>query len=314
MIGVGLRSNARGICVELKLDSEERESAERLVTLALAEDLGSAGDLTSVALIDKSVRGTVNIVARKEGILAGLPMAEMVFQQLDQAVSFQPIEADGTRVAAGAILASGSGPLRSLLTGERTVLNFLMHLSGIATRTRQFVDAIAGSKAVLLDTRKTLPAWRRLEKYAVRAGGGTNHRIGLFDGCLIKDNHLAAWIQKHPRTSIARAIETAREAIPFGIPLEVEVDSLEQLREALTANPDIVLLDNMNPETIAKAVRLRDGHAPGVLLEASGGVTLETVEAIAKAGVDRISVGAITHSAPALDMAFDWPDATRGAN
>jgi nicotinate-nucleotide pyrophosphorylase (carboxylating) len=298
----------------MKLNAEERENAERLVTLALSEDLGSTGDLTSMALIGASLRGTVNIVARQEGVLAGLPVAAIVFRQLDHSVAFQPVVADGTRVSAGAIVATGSGLLRSLLAGERTALNFLMHLSGIATRTRQFVNAISGSKAVLLDTRKTLPGWRRLEKYAVRAGGGTNHRIGLFDGCLIKDNHLAAWIQQHPRTSIAPVIETAREAIPPGIPIEVEVDSLEQLREALTANPDIILLDNMTPATIAKAVGLRDGHAPGVLLEASGGVTLETIGAIAKAGVDRISVGAITHSAPALDLAFDWPDATATSN
>lgn len=300
--------------MELNLNAEERENAERLVTLALAEDLGAAGDLTSVALIDASLRGTVNIVARKAGVLAGLPVAEIVFRQLDPAVTLQLLTSDGTRVTAGAIVATGSGPMRSLLAGERTVLNFLMHLSGIATRTRQFVDAISGSKATLLDTRKTLPAWRRLEKYAVRAGGGTNHRIGLFDGCLIKDNHLAAWIREHPQTSIVAAIETAREAIPPGIPIDVEVDSLEQLREALTGNPDMILLDNMTPATIAKAVGLRDVHAPGVLLEASGGVTLETVGAIAKAGVDRISVGAITHSAPALDLAFDWPDATTTSN
>ncbi len=196
------------------------------------------------------------------------------------------------------------------MTAERTVLNFLMHLSGVATRTRRFVDAVAGTKAVIVDTRKTLPGWRLLEKYAVRAGGGTNLRIGLFDGCLIKDNHLAAWQEEHPQDSIAGAIAAARTAIPAGIAIEIEVDTLKQLREALTAQPDIVLLDNMDAKTIAQAVEIRDHQAPHVLLEASGGVTLETVRSIAAAGVDRISVGTITHSAPALDIAFDWPDTT----
>jgi nicotinate-nucleotide pyrophosphorylase (carboxylating) len=170
------------------------------------------------------------------------------------------------------------------------------------------VHAVAGTKAVILDTRKTLPGWRLLEKYAVRAGGGTNLRLGLFDGCLIKDNHLAAWNEEHPRDSIGGAIAAARRAVPAGIPIEIEVDTLGQLREALTAKADIVLLDNMDTAAIAEAVKIRDSLAPRVLLEASGGVTLETVGAIATAGVDRISVGAITHSAPALDMAFDWSD------
>jgi nicotinate-nucleotide pyrophosphorylase (carboxylating) len=200
------------------------------------------------------------------------------------------------------------------LAAERTVLNFLMHLGGVATRTRQFVDAVAGTKAKILDTRKTLPGWRLLEKYAVRAGGGTNLRIGLFDGCLIKDNHLAVWKEEHPRDSLAGVIAAARQGVPAGIRVEIEVDTLEQLREVLAAKPDIVLLDNMDAATIAQAVRLRDWIAPGVLLEASGGVTLETVGAIAAAGVDRISVGAITHSAPVLDMAFDWADAGKSAH
>jgi len=288
------------------LTAEERQAAEQLVALALAEDLGPARDITSRALIPESRPGTVNVVVRRAGIVAGLPVAEIVLQQLDSAAIFEIQVSDGAKVDAGTIVASVRGAWRTLLASERTVLNFLMHLGGVATRTRQFVDAVAGTKAVILDTRKTLPGWRLLEKYAVRAGGGTNHRIGLFDGCLIKDNHLAAWSEDHPRDSIARAIATARQAIPAGIPIEVEVDTLEQLREALAGKADIVLLDNMNAATIAKAVGIRDGLAPHVLLEASGGVTLETVGAIAAAGVDRISVGAITHSAPALDMAFDW--------
>jgi nicotinate-nucleotide pyrophosphorylase (carboxylating) len=299
---------ARGKDVELTLSTEERQSAEQLVALALAEDLGAAGDITSRALIAESRRGSVNVVVRQNGIVAGLPVAEIVLRQVDRSVRFQTLVSDGERVVAGATVASASGSWRALLTAERTVLNFLMHLSGVATRTRRFVDAVAGTKAVIVDTRKTLPGWRLLEKYAVRAGGGTNHRIGLFDGCLIKDNHLAAWRQVPSQDSIGGAIAAARTAIPAGIAIEIEVDTLEQLREALAAQPDIVLLDNMDVATIAKAVTLRDEFAPRVLLEASGGVTLETVGAIAAAGVDRISVGTITHSAPALDIAFDWPD------
>jgi nicotinate-nucleotide pyrophosphorylase (carboxylating) len=290
----------------LALTAEEQQAAERLVALALAEDLGPAGDITSRALIPESRQGTVNVVVRRAGIVAGLPVGEIVLQQLDSAAIFENQVFDGAKVDAGTIVASVRGAWRTLLASERTVLNFLMRLGGVATRTRQFVDAVAGTKAVILDTRKTLPGWRLLEKYAVRAGGGTNHRMGLFEGCLIKDNHLAAWSEDHPRDSIARAIATARKAIPTGIPVEVEVDTLEQLREALAGNADIVLLDNMDVATIGRAVGVRDGIAPHVLLEASGGVTLETVGAIAAAGVDRISVGAITHSAPALDMAFDW--------
>jgi nicotinate-nucleotide pyrophosphorylase (carboxylating) len=293
--------------VALALTTDEQQAAEQLVALALAEDLGAAGDITSRALIAESRPGTVDVVVRKNGVVAGLPVAEIVLRQLDRAARLETLVSDGTQVSAGTLVASVRGTWRSLLAAERTVLNFLMHLSGVATRTRQFVDAIAGSKAVILDTRKTLPGWRLLEKYAVRAGGGTNHRIGLFDGCLIKDNHLAAWRQDHPQDSIAGAIAAARSAVPAGIPIEVEVDTLAQLREALTAEPDIVLLDNMDATTIRQAVKLRDDLRPSVLVEASGGVSLETVGAIAAAGVDRISVGAITHSAPALDMAFDWP-------
>jgi nicotinate-nucleotide pyrophosphorylase (carboxylating) len=295
----------------LALTAEERQAAERLVALALAEDLGTAGDITSRALIAESRQGTVNVVVRRAGIVAGLPVGEIVLRQFDGAAIFQKHVSDGMKVDSGTIVASARGAWRPLLAAERTVLNFLMHLGGIATRTRQFVDAVAGTKAVILDTRKTLPGWRLLEKYAVRAGGGTNHRIGLFDGCLIKDNHLAAWSEEHPRDSIAGAIAAARQATPTGIPIEIEVDTLEQLREALVGNADIVLLDNMDAAAIGKAVRVRDSLSPHVLLEASGGVTLENVGAIAAAGVDRISVGAITHSAGALDMAFDWSGVRR---
>lgn len=183
------------------------------------------------------------------------------------------------------------------------MLNFMTHLSGIATLTRRFVDAVRGTRAEVLDTRKTLPGWRLLEKYAVRCGGGTNHRMGLYDGVLIKDNHLAAWTESD---SIAAAVETARQRSPAGVSIEVEVDTLDQLSDALRGGPDIVLLDNMDVATLRQAVNIRDHTAPRVLLEASGGVTLETVAAIAQTGVERISVGGLTHSAPALDLAFDW--------
>ncbi len=207
----------------------------------------------------------------------------------------------------GKVIASVVGPLRALLAGERTALNFLMRLSGIATLTGKFVDAAAGTKAVIVDTRKTLPGWRRLEKYAVRAGGGTNHRMGLADGCLIKDNHLAAWRTANPNRTIAEAVVEARKRVPKHIPVEVEVDTLEQLADAFFGRPDIVLLDNMDVPALRECVKLRDRLAKGVLLEASGGIRLANVAEVAAAGVDRISVGALTHSAPALDLAFDWP-------
>ena len=184
------------------------------------------------------------------------------------------------------------------------MLNFMTHLSGIATLTKTFVDCVKGTRARILDTRKTLPGWRLLQKYAVRCGGGLNHRMGLYDGVLIKDNHLAAWTES---ASIAEAVRSARSLSPAGISIEVEVDTLPQLRDALQGSPDIVLLDNMTVETLSEAVAIRDRVAPNVQLEASGGVNLGTVTAIAQTGVERISVGALTHSAPALDLGFDWP-------
>jgi nicotinate-nucleotide pyrophosphorylase (carboxylating) len=309
MIASAGTSHWKGRGLGLSLTAEEEQAAERLVALALAEDLGTAGDITSRALIAETRPGTVDVVVRRPGIVAGLPVAEIVLRQLDRSARFETLMSDGAKASAGTVVATVHGSWRSLLAAERTILNFLMHLGGVATRTRQFVDAVAGTKARILDTRKTLPAWRLLEKYAVRAGGGTNYRIGLFDGCLIKDNHLAAWGEEHQRNPIAGCIAAARAAVPVGIPVEVEVDTLEQLQEALTAGPDIVLLDNMDAATITKAVKLRDEFGPRVLLEASGGITLETVRAIAATGIDRISVGAITHSAAALDMAFDWHNA-----
>ncbi len=328
-------------------DAEE-SAAWRLIELALAEDLNAttAGttsapidfgavfsmttfdssldqvttlpneldrDLTCAALVDPVATATIDVVIRHDGVLAGVPVAELVFERLDPTVSWQTLLQDGTAVQTGDVVARVAGPLRSLLIGERTALNFLMHLSGVATQTRRYVDAVVGTKAVILDTRKTLPGWRLLEKYAVRCGGGTNHRMGLSDGVLIKDNHLAAWAATgHSATggseshTIAAAVRQARSRSPQGVSIEVEVDTLKQLRDALAGSPDIVLLDNMGPPQLREAVKLRDELATTVLLEASGGITLANVREIAETGVDRISIGALTHSASALDIAFDW--------
>jgi nicotinate-nucleotide pyrophosphorylase (carboxylating) len=205
---------------------------------------------------------------------------------------------------AGARLAVVRGRMRSILAGERTVLNFVQRLSGVATLTRRYVEEVAGLSVQVLDTRKTTPGWRLLEKYAVRCGGGHNHRMGLYDGILIKDNHLAA-LAGHS-DPITEAVRLARHKHGTAIPLEIEVDTLDQLEIALQARPDIVLLDNLSPSQLREAVRRRDAVAPGVRLEASGGVRLETIRAIAETGVERISVGALTHSAPALDIALDY--------
>ena len=291
------------------MSPDERESAQTLIDLALAEDLADAGDLTSAALIPAEATALVQIVARQPGVLAGLPLVPLVFERVAPHITVEQRLSDGAVLSPGDVVADVAGPVRGLLTGERTMLNFLTHLSGIATLTRQYADAIAGTKAVLLDTRKTLPGYRLLQKYAVRCGGGVNHRMGLYDAILIKDNHLAAWTEGE-RHSLASAIETARSSAPAGVTIEVEVDSLDQLRAVLPAKPDIVLLDNMSINDLRAAVSLRDDAAPNVLLEASGGINLDTIRSVAETGVDRISCGALTHSAVALDLAFDWKRAT----
>ncbi len=278
-------------------------ACRRLVELAIQEDVG-AGDLTSQAVIPEALEGRAVFVARAPGVVSGLPAAALVFATLDPRVRFDPLVRDGDAVQPGTRLARVAGPMRAILTGERTALNFLQHLSGIATQTRRYVDTVADLKCRVVDTRKTLPGWRLLEKYAVRCGGGQNHRVGLFDGVLIKDNHLAAL--GHGRKDIRTAVEAARGLHGAGIPVEIEVDNLTEFDEALACAPDIVLLDNMDPATMGEAVRRRDARAPKVLLEASGGVTLATVRAIAESGVDRVSVGALTHSSPALDVALDY--------
>jgi len=295
--------------VNSEFHTTEHTAAETLIGLALAEDLHNVGDLTTAALVAESQQARVQVTARQRGILAGGPVAEAVFGRVDPSLCWETVLEEGSCLEPGAIVATVSGPLRSLLTAERTALNFLTHLSGVATLTRRFVDAIAGTDAAILDTRKTLPGWRALEKYAVRLGGGTNHRIGLYDGILMKDNHLAAWSTARPSATIADAVRAARQTVRADqntVPIEVEVDRLDQLADALGGSPDIVLLDNMNVETLRKAVAIRDQFAPDVQLEASGGITLDNVSAIAETGIERISVGAITHSAPAVDLALDW--------
>jgi nicotinate-nucleotide pyrophosphorylase (carboxylating) len=286
-------------------DRAAQDNALNLIDLALAEDLLPArDDLTSRLTIPESATGSARFVARSAGVLAGEPVLRLLADRFGLQVGPEPTLRDGDRLEPGSVIAGVEGPMRQLLAMERTALNFLQRLSGVATMTARFVAEVAGTKAVILDTRKTTPGWRALEKYAVRCGGGTNHRIGLYDAVLIKDNHLA-WLaaEKDP---IGRAVAAARARSAADTVVEIEVDSLEQLDRALACGPDIVLLDNLGPGALAEAVRRRDATAPGILLEASGGVTLSTVSALAQAGVDRISVGALTHSAPALDIALDF--------
>jgi nicotinate-nucleotide pyrophosphorylase (carboxylating) len=288
--------------------ASEAVACRRLVELGLAEDVGTGKDLTSAALVEASAHGEGDLVARAPGVLAGLPAVAIVSSMVDGSISLRSQIRDRQMLEAGTVVASLAGPARSLLACERLVLNFLNHLSGVATLTRRFVDAVAGTRCQVYDTRKTLPGWRLLEKYAVRQGGGHNHRMGLFDAVLIKDNHLAYWRGEHDGQgrTLAEAVRHARAAAPSAAFVEIEVDTLDQLRDAFEGRPDAVLLDNMDVESLRRAVTLRDRLAPGVILEASGGVTLQNVAAIAATGIDRVSVGALTQSAPALDIAMDW--------
>jgi nicotinate-nucleotide pyrophosphorylase (carboxylating) len=286
----------------MPLTPAETAAARRLIELAVAEDLDTAGDVTSLATISADLSGRAVVVARAAGVIAGLPVAALVCQAVDPSLDFTATAKDGAVVQPRTALATMTGRMRSILTAERTALNFLQRLSGVATLTRRYVDA-AGGKSQVLDTRKTTPGWRLLEKYAVRCGDGHNHRVGLYDGVLIKDNHLAA-LGGGP-AAVPPAVAAARQHAP-SLPLEVEVETWEQFEAALACRPDIVLLDNMPAELMRRCVQRRDEIAPGVLLEASGGVNLQTITAIAATGVDRISVGALTHSAAALDIALDY--------
>lgn len=269
---------------------------EPLVRAALLEDIGHGGDLTTDAIVSAQRRGSGRIVARKPGVIAGIETARMAFTLLDPHAELRVHVADGSRVQPGEAVATVACSARALLTAERTALNFMCRLSGIATATRSLVDAVAAFRAQVVCTRKTTPGLRVLEKYAVRCGGGSNHRFGLDDAVLVKDNHLAL------AGSIAEAVAAVRRRSGHMVKVEVEVDTLEQLREALEQPIDAVLLDNMTPEELAEAVRLVSGR---ILTEASGSITPERIVAVAQAGVDLISSGWITHSAPALDLGLD---------
>ncbi len=270
---------------------------EPIVRHALEEDLGRAGDITSELTVPPETKASAKLVARKGGTIAGLVAAEAAFRLAGPSLSFTAQAPDGSTVQSGTVLAVIEGPARALLTGERVALNFAGRLSGVATATRELVDAVAGTGARIVCTRKTTPGLRVLEKYAVRCGGGFNHRFGLDDAVLIKDNHLVA------AGGIKPAIERVRAGLGHMAKIELEVDRLEQLEEALALGVDTILLDNMKPEMLKRAVALAKGRAT---LEASGNVTLATVRAIAETGVDYISAGGITHSAPNLDLALDF--------
>lgn len=301
---------------QIEWDAAVEEDCRQLIRLAIREDLDRVFDWTTVCLVPPDTVGRADIVARQDGVVAGLRAAELALSEMDIHVAWIAAVDDGARISRSQVLATVTGPARSLLSGERILLNLIGRLSGVATLTRRYVDAVAGTGARIYDTRKTTPGWRRLEKYAVRMGGGHNHRTGLFDAILIKDNHLAlgAAGQGAAHLSPAQAVRRARDlaesmaAAKSTEPLivEVEVDTLEQLAMVLGEGPDIVLLDNMPLDVLREAVALRNRTASGVELEASGGVTLENVTKIAATGVERISVGALTHSAASLDVGLDW--------
>ena len=301
---------------KIHFDDLAARTAQWLARRAISEDLDDQVDLTSSAIIPESALGSANFVSRKTGIVCGLEVCRLIVAEFgNDKLAFESKIVDGDSVKCGSVIATIRGPARSILLLERTCLNFLGRLSGISTLTSQFVERVRGTKCVVLDTRKTTPGWRALEKYAVRCGGGVNHRMGLYDGILIKDNHLALCRQLRDggTLQIDQVIERARLWLDSNlsdvnprIPIEVEVDSASQLRLALGANPDMVLLDNMSTDELRQCVGIRNELAPHVLLEASGGVDLNSISEIARTGVDRVSVGALTHSALNFDIALDW--------
>lgn len=269
---------------------------ESVARMALAEDMGS-GDITTLLTIPEDAVASAAMVAKQGGVVAGLQVAQAVFEAVDPAIDFRRLAAEGAEVARGEEIALVTGSARGILTGERVALNFAQRMSGIATLTARYVELVAGTGAEIVDTRKTVPGLRRLEKYAVRAGGGGNHRFGLSDGILIKDNHIAA------AGGIASAVAAAKAGAPHTLKIEVEVASIDQLEEAIAAGADIVMLDNMDLDTMRRAVEFAGGR---VVLEASGGVNEDTVRRVAETGVDLISVGALTHSPRALDISLEF--------
>ena len=268
---------------------------DSLIELAFEEDIG-IGDITTEATVPSTQMGIGTLLAKSGGIIAGLPVAERVFAKLDTTLTFRALINDGDAVTAGMSIAEVQGNAKTVLIGERIALNFLQRLSGVATLTSQFVKAVGENDVRIVDTRKTTPGWRSLQKYAVRIGGGHNHRFGLYDGVLIKDNHIVA------ADGIYNAVKRARLDAPHTVKIEVEVETIEQVHEALDAKADILLLDNMSPSTMSEAVKLVNKRA---LTEASGGITLDQVQAVASSGVDFISVGALTHSAMPMDISLN---------
>ena len=279
---------------------EQEPEVRELIARALAEDVGP-GDVTTLALVDAVAVSAARMVARHELVVAGLGVAAEVFRQVDPTLKIERLRADGETVGGGTALLRVEGAARALLTAERTALNLAQRMSGIATATARLVRIVADYGTQILDTRKTVPGLRRLDKHAVECGGGVNHRFGLHDAVLIKDNHLAFWRQKHKGT-LADAVRAARAAYP-GLKIEIEVDTLEQLREALPGRPDWVLLDNMTPGMVAEAVAICGGACK---TEASGNITGETLREYARAGVTAISIGALTHSVKAADLGLDF--------
>src|SRR5215203_6176721 len=278
-----------------------RTGWEAIVDLALAEDIGT-GDITTLAVIPVEARAEGAIIAKQAGVISGLEPAGFVFLRVNPTIAYQAVASDGDEIAVGDIVATVSGPARGVLTGERVALNLLQRLSGVATITRAYVRAVEGTNARVVDTRKTTSGLRLLEKAAVRHGGGANHRFGLADGVLIKDNHLAA-LGPPGSDRVARAVELARQHAPHTLRIEVEVTTLAEVEEAVAASADVIMLDNMDPGTMREAVKIVAGRA---ILEASGGITLATVHAVAETGVDLISAGALTHSAPSIDLSLEF--------
>ena len=294
--------------LQIEWDQKLERACRAVVKLARAEDLDEQQDLTTVALVPADQRGAATVVSRESGVAAGLASAEIVLEEFQADLRVTSQMSDGDQFAAGTSLLSLGGNVRDLLTAERTLLNLLSRLMGIATLANRYATELSGTKAHIYDTRKTTPGWRRLEKYAIRCGGARNHRCGLYDAILIKDNHLAQ--RGTDATDVASAVQEVYNFLEKSnlsqIPVEVEVDSLDQLMDVLPAKPHIVLLDNMSTGMLYQAVQLRDKIAPQVELEASGGIQFEDLRKIAATGVERISVGALTHSARSLDIGLDW--------
>ncbi|WP_299583386.1 carboxylating nicotinate-nucleotide diphosphorylase [uncultured Sunxiuqinia sp.] len=274
------------------MNAQELEAAKTLIQLALDEDVAT-GDITTDNLIPAETRRKAYMVAKADGVIAGLPIAEMVFRHFDESLVWEPQVEEGARVTNGTVLVRFEASYRALLTAERTALNFFQRLSGIATMSAKYADAVKDTKTVILDTRKTLPGFRMLDKYAVKTGGASNHRIGLYDMVMIKDNHIEV------AGGITPAVEQIKSKIPADIKIEVETTTLEQVQEAVDAKADIIMLDNMDNETMTKAVQLIDGRAK---VEASGNMTIERLKGVAATGVDYISIGALTHSVQAMDI------------